>query len=216
MANTVAITLLRHGLTTYNVDKRYLGWTDLPLSDRGRDELLQLKGCGDYPTGDYFISSDLERCKETVEILFPDKPYEVDDRFREFNFGEWDGKTYEQLKDVTAYREWLDDFESCAPPKGECFQVFKERIVLGWYSLLKKLESSSIQHIIVVSHGGPIRLLLSLYAPDKKNMWEWPVEFGSGYTLFFNRSYIKEGERCTSLQVVPLMGKESGCTVPIN
>ena len=44
MVHTVAITLLRHGLTEANERKEYLGWTDSPLSEQGRMEIEQLKG----------------------------------------------------------------------------------------------------------------------------------------------------------------------------
>ena len=43
MVHSVAITLLRHGLTEANERKEYLGWTDSPLSERGRMEIEQVK-----------------------------------------------------------------------------------------------------------------------------------------------------------------------------
>ncbi|MDQ7861466.1 phosphoglycerate mutase family protein [Peribacillus frigoritolerans] len=69
MADIVAITLLRHGLTVANERKVYLGWTDSPLSTEGEKEILDLRGS--YPQYEKIFSSDLSRCVETARLLFP-------------------------------------------------------------------------------------------------------------------------------------------------
>ncbi|MGO4888237.1 histidine phosphatase family protein [Anaerobacillus sp. MEB173] len=216
MADHVAITILRHGMTEYNLDKRYLGWTDIPLHPKGEQQLLGLKRAKVYPDGDVFLVSDLTRCKQTVELLYPDAQYIVDKGLREYHFGSWEGLTYNDLKDDPSYVDWLNHYEERAPYNGELYSVFQERVLAVWNRIIRLLENHSIHHIIVVSHGGPIRTFLSMFAPEKKNMWEWSVDFGTGYTLCGDRTLIRRGKRCTSLSVVPLMEKESGSITPIS
>ena len=86
MVHSVAITLLRHGLTEANERKEYLGWTDSPLSERGRMEISQLKaGFREY---EMVISSDLKRCMDTAKLLFPTVSIQANPAFREMNWGQ--------------------------------------------------------------------------------------------------------------------------------
>ena len=60
------IILIRHGKTKGNLEKRYIGITDEPLTDEGAHELRQIK----YPDADIIISSPMLRCVQTAEIIY--------------------------------------------------------------------------------------------------------------------------------------------------
>ncbi len=85
MVHSVAITLLRHGLTEANERKEYLGWTDSPLSEQGSDGNQQLKDS--FRAYELIISSDLQRCVDTTQLLFPEVPIQTNPAFREMNWG---------------------------------------------------------------------------------------------------------------------------------
>ena len=111
------ILLLRHGITEANEKHLYCGSTDLPLSPAGRAALRRQE----MPApGTRFITSGMRRCNETLEALFGTVPYEIEPDFREIDFGDFEMKSYEMLKDDPAYQAWLTgDNEKNVPPNGE-------------------------------------------------------------------------------------------------
>ena len=122
MVHSVAITLLRHGLTEANERKEYLGWTDSPLSERGRMEINKLKA--GFRAYELIISSDLQRCVDTTQLLFPEVPIHTNPAFREMNWGCFEGKTYEQLKEEISYQKWLKNPMEVSVPEGESHRFF--------------------------------------------------------------------------------------------
>lgn len=207
MGNRVVITLIRHGLTTYNEEKRYLGATDLPLSMRGKAALKPIDVCWDHRL---FLSSDLRRCMETAELLFPGISIHPLSTLREMNFGEWEGKTYADLKHDPAYCKWLDDPASVTPPCGESTHQFERRVESALSQILSLLEESNVAHAVVVTHGGVIRQLLTQYAPVKKKFFEWHVPISCAFTLSGELTEVRRGLRFTSLQEEPITEKTNG------
>ena len=69
---TFKLHLIRHGLTSGNLQGLYIGSdTDIPLCDEGRAQLAELKERFEYPQVDTVFSSPLMRAVETANILFP-------------------------------------------------------------------------------------------------------------------------------------------------
>ncbi|WP_026673208.1 histidine phosphatase family protein [Alkalihalobacterium bogoriense] len=215
MDDRVAITLLRHGMTELNEQKRYSGWNDDMLSEKGRTQLsLQAQSVKVKP--DVVITSDLLRAKQTAAILFPSSPTTSLSSLREYHFGQWDKKSYDELKQETLYRQWLDNPLKVAPPGGESYGQFIQRLKMSWTVISSWCQEKSVSTIVVVCHGGTIRGLLELYAPIQQGFWNWSVPYGSGYSLIDSRHNIKEGKRCTLLQEVPLTEKANGQKNTIN
>jgi len=91
------LILVRHGESTGNAEGRLLGRIDSPLTVRG---LEQARSLADTVSGaSRLISSPLARARETAEALGTGLPIEVDDRWIEVDYGEYDGK---KLGDVPA------------------------------------------------------------------------------------------------------------------
>lgn len=206
MDESLAITLLRHGLTEENERHAYIGWSDFSLSEKGRK---QLSHYGIFPTSfDEYVCSDLKRCVETAQLLFPNQSFHKCPAFREMHFGKWEGKTYEELKNDGLYQRWLQDFQSVQPPTGESFQQFTERIDSGWNQFICKLSLNGGNKAVIVSHGGVIRYLLSKFSPIKSDYWDWKVPIGTGFELIWKHGRGKG--RCTSLREVILTGNPNG------
>ena len=96
------IVLLRHGETAYNAQRRYQGKSDIPLSARGRARLR----AADFAP-DVVVVTALCRTAQTAAAVFPGARQAVEDDLREMDFGDFEGKTYGELKDDPAYRAWL-------------------------------------------------------------------------------------------------------------
>jgi alpha-ribazole phosphatase len=203
MDDRVVIALFRHGLTEENKRKAYLGWNDSPLCPESQN----LATTGTY---ECYFSSDLSRCIRTAHLLFGNESIFLLKELREMNFGKWEGKTYEELKDEELYRQWVDDPIKIHPPNGESFQQFSKRVQNGWNRITQVLLTKNIRCCAIISHGGVIRHLLENFAPEPKAFWSWKVPHGTGIELIFEREALRRGERCTLLQEVPLTGKEHG------
>ena len=96
--------LIRHGNTEANLQHRYCGSTDLPLSQPGREALEKLQ----YDVGPVrFLTSGMLRTEQTLAILFGIVPHGQRPAFREADFGIFEMHTYEELKDDPAYVAWI-------------------------------------------------------------------------------------------------------------
>jgi alpha-ribazole phosphatase len=203
MDDRVVIALFRHGLTEENQRMAYLGWNDSPLCAEAR----MISTTSQY---DIYFSSDLQRCVNTAILLFPNENVFLLNHLREMNFGKWEGKTYEELKNEKLYQLWLSDSFHYCPPEGESFQQFIERVQAGWQKIIEEIQTKQLHRCAVITHGGVIKYLLSKFAPEQKEFWSWQTPHGQGIELIFERESLRRGERCTLLQVVPLTEKEHG------
>jgi alpha-ribazole phosphatase len=203
MDDIVVIALFRHGLTEENKRKAYLGWNDSSLCPESQN-------LATISTYEFYFSSDLYRCINTAHLLFPGEHIYLLEELREMNFGNWEGKTYEELKDEKLYRQWIEDPSHFCTPNGESFDEFSKRVENGWSRVIQTVLSKNIQRCAVMTHGGVIRLLLAKFAPEQKEFWSWKVPHGTGIELIFNRESLRRGKRCTLLQEVPLTGNEHG------
>ena len=102
------MALIRHGMTPGNEEHRYIGRTDEPLSQKGREQLLTLQKKGVYPAAACVAASPLERCRQTAELLYPGQAPCVFDQFREMDFGAFEGHNYEELKADVRYQAWIE------------------------------------------------------------------------------------------------------------
>lgn len=159
----VDLTFIRHGQVQANIEKRYIGSTDMSLTVNGMKSLEKLNKAQIYKTPDYLFCSPMSRCKMTCDILFPDKIYTVIDEFHEMNFGSFEMKNYQELKDNAYYQRWIDSNGTIAFPEGESRQEFVLRCMSGFDKMLSKtcccVESDSIRLI-----NSPLKITI-----DNKN-----------------------------------------------
>ena len=174
--------LIRHGKTEANLKHLYCGSTDLPLSGQGIAELKQLHYA--VPEGAAYLTSGMRRTEETLHILFGQVSHEVDPRFREVDFGAFEMKSYEMLKDTPAYQAWLTgDNERNVPPAGESGQQMQQRVRQGLQDLLARKGN-----MVLVTHGGVIAFLMeALFPQEQRNRYQWQPEPGHGYAVSTER-----------------------------
>ena len=141
--------LVRHGATDWSDAGRLNGWTDVPLNDRGRSQAKRLAGELDGRVFAAVWTSDLSRAMETARLAAWEGV--ADSRLREIDFGELEGRTWEQCP--TEARDALVAFEGFQAPGGETVAELRRRI----HEFLRGLGEGD--HL-VFTHGGVIRLLL--------------------------------------------------------
>lgn len=191
MDNSFVLHLIRHAPTPGNLEKKYMGWTD--------EAVLPFEAQADLQNKEVW-GSDLLRCRQTASVLFPNADYRADTDLRECNFGEWEMKTYEELKNDPQYRNWIDDPYSVAPPGGESLCQLAKRIERS----MRKLADGN--EFTIIMHGGPIRYLVA--RAKKEAFREQQVSHGDCHTIAWNSRQEFEEERiCKSYSVEPLMAK---------
>ena len=152
------IYLVRHG-EAKGREGLAVGHLDLSLSALGVHNVEALADSWQGPPPDRIFSSDLRRATESARIFAARLGVEpvVDPRLREVSFGEWDGRSWDEIyeTDRQRYEAWSASWWDLAPPGGESFADLEAR-VLSWFRDLKDEET-----VLAVAHGGSIRALLA-------------------------------------------------------
>ena len=169
------VTLIRHGKTAGNLEKRYIGITDEVLCEEGREEIA----AKEYPKADIVFSSPLFRAVETAALIYPGQEIYTIDEFKETDFGEFEGKSFKELEDNEKYKAWIASGGDMPFPGGESKEQAKQRTLAGFEKLLERTGDN--ENISVVAHGGTIMSILSeLFKGD---YYDYHVENGEGYTF---------------------------------
>lgn len=194
MARRFSLTLIRHLPTAGNIERQYIGWTDESIVPVDKQTQLPWQPSVVY-------GSDLRRCRESAALYFPNAFYESDARLRESFFGDWEGKTYDMLKENSRYRDWLIQPAVNKPPNGESLHEVETRVLAA----LDDLPGGE-ENCFVVTHGGPIRILLTKFSPEETDFWSWTIPHQSIWRLEWeSEKAFKERRRCVSLSAVPIM-----------
>lgn len=178
------IIFIRHGKTEGNLRKAYIGRTDESLCSAGISELEKKH----YPAADIVVSSPMKRCIETAEIIYPKVPVRIYDDLRECDFGDFEGKNYEQLNGDADYQAWIDSGGEIPFPKGEAHGEFTERCCNAF---IKAISEDADRSIAFVVHGGTIMSVLERFAEPKKGYYDYMIKNGCGYVAEFNDGKIK-------------------------
>lgn len=178
------LIFIRHGKTWGNIEKRYIGKTDESLCDIGKNELADKE----YPDCEVVISSNMKRCIQTAEIIYPDKNIIIYDDFRECDFGDFEGKNYFELKDDYNYRNWIDSSGILRFPGGENPMEFKNRCIFTF----RKAVSDHNRHSVIafIVHGGTIMSILEKYAVPGKNYFDYQISNAGGFITEFDGKQI--------------------------
>ena len=209
----VKITWIRHGMTRANEEHRYLGKTDEPLSEKGIRFLQEKKKKSFFNAPEFLYASPMKRCVQTAEILFRRKPVLIPE-WKEMDFGQFEGKNYEELKDNPDYQKWIDSNGTLPFPGGEPREQFIRRSMEGfdWMMsdiLIKSEKNTRIQNgtetqdlknnceteipVVAVVLGGTIMAVMHALYEEKKDFYNWQVENGSGYLVSVSEKEWENG-----------------------
>lgn len=182
------VYLIRHGKTEANEKHLYCGKTDISLSERGKKELYDIKNTVKYPECTSFFSSGAKRANETLEILYPQKTYSEINEFWEYNFGDFEMKSYDMLKENKEYIKWITDKSGqVLCPNGESKSQYKERIKEVFNLFIDMCYSESMRQVVLVSHGGTIGTILEIFYDSSKSFYEHQPACGRGYEIILEK-----------------------------
>ena len=220
----VSIYIVRHGETLFNIQNIAQGWTDSPLTEKG---IIQAK-CTGYGLRDIYFSKaysgDLSRQEDTAKIILEQSKHSsmlqvnTDKRFRETNFGKYDGKpasimiqplfeyAHVQVGDYASLWDKVSDyqFSKCVEDSSETVEKM-DNVAKRMYEGLKDICDSSLDgdNVLLVSSGCSINDLLEYLSPSKTrklpdNCAVSVVQFSDeNYQLikFNDLSYRESGEK---------------------
>ncbi len=176
--------LIRHGITEGNQKRLYYGKTDLPLVEEGKRAIWERVKVGIYPdiNGLSFVTSGLLRTEETLFEIYGTVSHIADERLNEINFGDFEMKSYEELKDREDYQRWISgDNWANVCPNGESGILMDSRA-------FPALKGYTFKDVFIVCHGGIISSWMqSLFPEDAehRNFYDWTPKPCEGYKIIF-------------------------------
>ena len=148
-----AVDFLRHGET--DAPEALLGRTDAPLAPSGRDAVArQIQG----RAWAAIVASPLARARASAEIAADGRMIETDADWREIDFGDWDGRPRREIAGDVLLGAFYADPDANPPPNGEAMRAVRRRVA----SALERLAARGDGPVLVVAHGGSIRMALSV------------------------------------------------------
>jgi broad specificity phosphatase PhoE len=158
MTPPVRLLLVRHGQTEWHRDNRYVSRTDIALNETGRRQAQMLARRVEKEKVDLVLCSPLTRALQTAKSPAEAHGMEprIDERLRELDFGEWEGKTLAEIRQKDP--ETVRLFEYSAEhgfPGGEPLQEGAERVLEVFESLY---SSHTGRTVLVVAHNTLLRL----------------------------------------------------------
>lgn len=201
---TYKIHLIRHGIAEGSTEGQYIGHTDVSLTDEGRYQLKMMKRDYEYPEVTAVLSSPLNRCLETAKILYPDLQPLIFDQLIEYDFGEFEGLTADDLKGEPEFTAWLSGGADAEAPFGESNKGFQKRVTDCFYNIVNGIIKADTQSVAVITHGGVIMTIMQTFALPEAPMHEWMTPNGCGYTLNVIPSLWGNTNKAEAFAEIPL------------
>ncbi len=180
------LVLIRHGQSQWNLENRFTGWIDVPLTDAGREEARRGARLIRHLRFDRAFTSKLQRAQETLRLALetigqPDVPIEADAALNERHYGALQGlnkaETAKQFGDEQV-KLWRRSYD-IAPPEGESLKDTAARALPYFRSKIVPLVRQG-QTILVVAHGNSLRsIVMELDRLTKEQLLELSLATGA-------------------------------------
>lgn len=171
--SSIMLHLLRHGAP--EAPGLMMGRTDGLPSAGGIAACLKQ---GADVRFEVLVSSDLARCRVAGEALAEQAgcALVVDPRWRELDFGDWDGKASSEVDQAALGRFW-EDPDGSPPPDGEHWSALTGRVRAA-------VNALSSKDTLVVTHAGAMRAALAVLCGfDHRQIWAFDLPYASLLTL---------------------------------
>lgn len=183
------LQLIRHAKTAGNEKKEYIGVTDEPLSQNGIFELEGYIARGAYAPAELVFTSPLRRCVKSAELIFPKAPKVAVPDLAECDFGEFEGKSYVELRHRSDYGAFIATGRA---PGGEEPAAFRERCCRAFALIVGELFERGCENGAVVAHGGTIMAVMERFYKEKTGFYLWQVPNCGGLMLTVDEKLWRE------------------------
>ena len=200
----LSIVLLRHGKTQGNLENRYNGRTDEPLSEIG---LAEAKAGQHYPEIPLVYASPMQRAQQTAKIFFPNAKIETVYDLREMDFGDFEMRTAEEMADDEAYRAWVAGGCVDVCPNGEGIPDFAKRAAAAFAASVADAIARGEKLVGVAAHGGVIMAIMTAFSGSDAPYHTWYVLNCAGYEITIDEARWAEKQQFLSYS---LFGQQGG------
>ena len=177
------LVIIRHSWTAGNEEHRYIGHTDVPLTERGIK--LAKATAAIVPEVSHVYVSPLTRCRHTAQLLWDGVRQTVIDDLIEMNFGPFEGGNHAELTGTPLYDHWVDTGRSAEIEGLESIEECTKRAVGALQRIVSDAtEQNFAGRIGILSHGGTLNCLLAeLGCPKRERFYDWGFANCSGYIM---------------------------------
>lgn len=166
------LILVRHGQIQANIDKRWHGWTDSPLTEHGRQQALlaSRRLAEEHQDISAIYTSPLQRTRHTAQAIADalNKPVAIADGLKEYGIGEWEGESFGDLHQKHGFFDRIRQDADYAPAGGESLSLVTNRITQALRELAARHRG---EKILAVSHGGVMALALAAMLDKDPHAW---------------------------------------------
>ena len=166
----------RHAQTEGSLRNLYYGAADIPALPESLSELH--RRAGDYPTAQRYYTSGMLRTEQTLAAIYGNVPHTRLPGLREMDFGDFEMKSYEELKDTPAYQAWITDVEHNPCPHGESAPQVLRRSLAAIAPVVQRPEDA-----VCVIHGGVTAGLMMAWFGGGR--YDYSVSPGQGFQVTF-------------------------------
>ena len=176
--------LIRHALTQGNTDRIYMGCrTDQDILPVDVKRIRTIAGLIAKVSVDPFVvSGPLKRCQSTARALFPGSDIVTVDPLTEIDFGAFEGRSINSLKDDPRYIAWVDSGGRMIFPEGEGRDEFIQRSMKGFKEAVSLSADSGC--VVIICCGGNIMSIMS--ALTGEDYFDFMTDNLDGYNLSFD------------------------------
>lgn len=213
----LSIILLRHGKTEGNLMNRYNGRTDDPLCALG---IAEAESEPHYPEISLVYASPMQRAQQTANIFFPNARIETVEDLREMDFGDFEGRTAEEMEHDSAYRAWVAGGCVDVCPNGEGIPGFAKRAATAFAGCVADAIRRGESRVGVAVHGGVIMSVMYAFSGSDQPYHTWYVRNCAGYKITLDESawgqkqmfssYLLFGEQAEHKEI---LGEEAGANI---
>lgn len=174
--------IVRHGETYWNAEKKFQGFADIELNENG---IRLAKVTGEHLRDidfDYVYSSPLKRAYKTANLVTEGR-YDIitDDRIKEINLGEYEGKHPEEVGGE--FKKFFEQPEKFYSENGETFEELRERTSEFLKEVIVPLENKA-NRVLLTSHAAAIKTMLSyINGTDIKDLWKGEFQKNCAVTI---------------------------------
>nr|PZM88192.1 MAG: hypothetical protein DIU81_06325 [[Clostridium] cellulosi] len=142
-----------------------------------------------------------------LKLLYPEAEPQIVDDLRECDFGDYEGKTIDELKDDPEYQKWASGSIQAAP-NGENSKDFQLRCCAAFEKIVDQLMRAGKTTAVIMAHGGTIMSILGTYAFPRKPMYEWVIENAMGYEVVITPQLWLSAKAIEVAKTIPFKEEE--------
>lgn len=198
------VLILRHGQTAGNAQGRYIGRTDVDVTEEGLEELRTL---GADETVQRVYVTPLKRTHQTAAIFFPKAEQVVVPGLREMDFGDFEDRDPAELEKNPTFLAWKAAGAVGSCPGGDSLESFAARIQESFLALVEECRRENAKRLVLVGHGGAFMALMASFAHDGRELYGWFPPNGGGWRARLDFDSWDKEKRL--LDVRPVLGPEN-------